>query len=797
MKRYILFISIISLIVLAGIMAHGYNGPSTSSYAVGSSIVISDTKTTLADADYFAGLDSENGNALTRWSWANIKAALVTYFDTLYFQVSGYAQVDTESELAAAIASATPVIVARADITFTSNHTIVAGQTYSAIPGAVITTNYSVAGGGSNWTVHSGSVYVSTANYSEIEFLRESGTALTEVAGAADVDAAGKWAWEADKIYVWTTGSVDPDTLGAGLLVAGHTLTFATGSHLEDNGGQMFDAAAGEVIGLEESKAIWWYSGTGDFTNAAQSAVSAVLAKRGTAYLPSGVYTLNGVAGSDTKKNGILFPWDSNFDDRNTVKLKGTGSTKLKAGSTDMVVIRVSQPYVEIDDIEIDGDNLSGVTALGIIPEDTGQTTTQVSQSNFVSHGLVVQFSEVALDFQPGPAPDGQYSGCFFHKFYDFIGQTNKTHVKLSKSADYASHENFVTRTAFFAPKFNNGNCGIYAEVVGDISFHGAHFQLINAGLSPLATPTAIYAPVHGTSAHRLTFFGGYIEGCTRDFDTANTLSILTVGMVFNKAKIVGTASENITYLNNDELNLSYDAPGANGQIGVDVHGGLTLMSDPSAAQATTVTYIGQDNVRNMAISPFLRASNMEVDVNGNYHSFTSDNGSNATLKTTNTHATTPSGHRITFSAASPNNTTQWFLFAEDATKSKFIVWSNGDVVNRNNSYGALSDRRLKTNIIEADSQWDKALAVQWREFSFLDDPEGIVRYGVIADELEAIFPDLVTEQPEIGPNGIPTGRTLKAVNYSGLSVRYSIAAHEMQNRLMLLESRVVALENK
>lgn len=141
-------------------------------------------------------------------------------------------------------------VVPTAAYTLTANLTIPAGVEYAPLLGAIVTPHYSIAGGGSNWTVHSGSVYVSTANYNEIEFLRESGTALTEVAGAADIDAAGKWAWEGNKIYVRTTGSVDPDTLGAGLLVAGHILTFATGSHLEDNGGQMFSAAAGEVVGL-------------------------------------------------------------------------------------------------------------------------------------------------------------------------------------------------------------------------------------------------------------------------------------------------------------------------------------------------------------------------------------------------------------------------------------------------------------------------------------------------------------------------------------------------------------------
>ena len=174
-------------------------------------------------------------------------------------------------------------VIPTAAYTLTSNLTIPSGVEYAPLPGAIVTTNYPVAGGGSNWTVHSGSVYVSTANYNEIEFLRESGTALTEVAGAADVDAAGKWAWEGNKIYVRTTGSVDPDTLGAGLLVAGHTFDLSSGYiYIQDNDGQVFSASPGEVIlppNTAVSPDLWQNNsvpGTTDMYNAIQCAIESL-----------------------------------------------------------------------------------------------------------------------------------------------------------------------------------------------------------------------------------------------------------------------------------------------------------------------------------------------------------------------------------------------------------------------------------------------------------------------------------------------------------------------------------------
>ena len=54
---------------------------------VGSSINGTAGKTTPLDADSIAGIDSASGNALTKFTWANVKAFLKTYFDTLYEKV--------------------------------------------------------------------------------------------------------------------------------------------------------------------------------------------------------------------------------------------------------------------------------------------------------------------------------------------------------------------------------------------------------------------------------------------------------------------------------------------------------------------------------------------------------------------------------------------------------------------------------------------------------------------------------------------------------------------------------------
>jgi hypothetical protein len=50
---------------------------------------------------------------------------------------------------------------------------------------------------------------------------------------------------------------------------------------------------------------------------------------------------------------------------------------------------------------------------------------------------------------------------------------------------------------------------------------------------------------------------------------------------------------------------------------------------------------------------------------------------------------------------------------------NSFNVFTNGNVTNTNNSYGAISDVKLKENIVDANSQWDDLKALQVRNYNF------------------------------------------------------------------------------
>jgi len=99
----------------------------------------------------------------------------------------------------------------------------------------------------------------------------------------------------------------------------------------------------------------------------------------------------------------------------------------------------------------------------------------------------------------------------------------------------------------------------------------------------------------------------------------------------------------------------------------------------------------------------------------------------------------------LNFTEAAPDDNTSWFIHAEDNTAPRFIVYSDGDVVNDDNSYGAISDERLKENITKAEEVLGKVRALRVKQFTRIGDG-GQHDVGLIAQDLLEIFPEYVKE---------------------------------------------------
>jgi len=76
-----------------------------------------------------------------------------------------------------------------------------------------------------------------------------------------------------------------------------------------------------------------------------------------------------------------------------------------------------------------------------------------------------------------------------------------------------------------------------------------------------------------------------------------------------------------------------------------------------------------------------------------------------------------------------------------------YQVLANGNVQNTNNSYGAISDRKVKFDIVDAPSYLERFMRIRFRKFKLIGTDYD--QFGVVAQELQEVFPGLVDETPD------------------------------------------------
>jgi hypothetical protein len=158
-----------------------------------------------------------------------------------------------------------------------------------------------------------------------------------------------------------------------------------------------------------------------------------------------------------------------------------------------------------------------------------------------------------------------------------------------------------------------------------------------------------------------------------------------------------------------------------------------------------------------------------------------------------NNNGSTPDGIGIQFNSVSPNNTSQFVIQFGDSIAYRFRVWSNGNVVNSNNSYGSISDIKLKENVVDASPKLDDLMQVKVRNYNMIGDTAKQI--GVVAQELEQVFPSMIDISPDKDLAGNDLGTTSKSVKYSVFVPMLIKAIQEQQALITALTTRITALE--
>jgi hypothetical protein len=151
----------------------------------------------------------------------------------------------------------------------------------------------------------------------------------------------------------------------------------------------------------------------------------------------------------------------------------------------------------------------------------------------------------------------------------------------------------------------------------------------------------------------------------------------------------------------------------------------------------------------------------------------------------------TSNGIYIDLRGTRSSDTTYTFIQCADDVATRLNVYGNGNVVNTNGSYGAISDIKLKENIVDSTSKLEKLNQVRIVNYNLIGEEQKQI--GVIAQELEQIFPGMVDEAKDFNKEGKDLGTTTKSVKYSVFVPMLIKAIQELNAKVTALEAQLGA----
>jgi len=146
--------------------------------------------------------------------------------------------------------------------------------------------------------------------------------------------------------------------------------------------------------------------------------------------------------------------------------------------------------------------------------------------------------------------------------------------------------------------------------------------------------------------------------------------------------------------------------------------------------------------------------------------------------------------HRLKL-GANCNTTASYHLVCTTGASDRMYIYGNGNIQNTNNSYGALSDVKLKENIVDTTPKLADLMQVKVRNYNLIGDTTKQI--GVVAQELETVFPAMVEESPDKDAEGNDLGTTTKGVKYSVFVPMLIKAIQEQQEIIESLKARLDA----
>lgn len=151
-------------------------------------------------------------------------------------------------------------------------------------------------------------------------------------------------------------------------------------------------------------------------------------------------------------------------------------------------------------------------------------------------------------------------------------------------------------------------------------------------------------------------------------------------------------------------------------------------------------------------------------------------------------------GALIQFTGYSPNDAVSYFYYGTDNVTVRFAVASNGGIFNYQANNSNLSDARLKKNVHLSDNYLDKICAIPVKTFLYNDQTDNELNLGVIAQDVEAVAPELVDKDGWVVK--APDGSNYLSIYQTDLQYALMKCIQELKAENDALKARVEALEN-
>jgi hypothetical protein len=150
-------------------------------------------------------------------------------------------------------------------------------------------------------------------------------------------------------------------------------------------------------------------------------------------------------------------------------------------------------------------------------------------------------------------------------------------------------------------------------------------------------------------------------------------------------------------------------------------------------------------------------------------------------------------GRPTTANAATSNSTTTYEAYSTGASAYRFYVGYGGTIFATSTSITGISDQRLKENIVDLDDGLNAVMALKPRKFDWKEGKGKDIKgdRGFIAQEFEAVFPDMIEEWKDPAPEG---EEPYKAVN-ANLIPTLVKAIQELNAKVDAQAARIAELE--